>query len=387
MPENKSFTKSYAILICAIVFCMLGLFIFGYVQRYNNYQNLENEKDQDFAIPVIYTIAKPYTQPTTLKLPTYTQAFHVTPIWARTNGYLSRRFVDIGDIVKENQILADIDTPEIDQELARARSDLEGFIAQEEIAEITAARWQELYKRNSEAVAVQDVQEKIAQYQLAVANLEAGRANVKRLESLQSFNKILAPFDGIITQRNVDIGALITQGSNGSNPQQLFEIAKIDVLRVFVNVPQTYYRMIQDGLEVNIYSNEFPNRPFKGTVTRNSNALNMQAQTLLTEVDIKNPNLELLPGMYANVIFEVPAKANSFIVPIAGIIIRSGPPYVALIKEDNTVQLQQVRIERDLGKAMLIDDGIKEGDKLITNPSVRIINGTKVDPTFKEWRM
>lgn len=378
--------KLRILVICILFLVIAGLILLELFPRFRQFEKLEKEAAAEFPAPVVRVmIAKPNKKEVDLVLPSYLQAINVTPIWARVNGYLRNWYADIGDKVSKGQLLADIETPELDQELDQARANLVNFEAQLEIARISADRWQNLYHRNSEAISVQEVDERNSTFRSAIANVHAAEANVRRLEAFQAFKQIYAPFDGIITRRDIDIGSLITAGSSGilfpaplGNPQELFQIAKIDILRAFVDVPQTYYRLIKDGLEAQTTIKEYPGKIFKGAVDRTTGSLDPIARTLRTQVNIYNPKGELLPGVYAQIKFSFVPDTLTFIIPTNALVILSGPPYVAVVDEDHKVRLQQVEIGLDFGKFVEITSGIKENDLIIVNPTTRIQDGVVV---------
>lgn len=360
-----------------VALALLILFLIGFVPRYFHWQELKKEADDDHLPSVTVMEVKADPNPIAFVLPSSIQAMHVTPIWARTNGYLIQFYADIGDHVEEGQLIANIDTPEIDAELLQAKADLESLQAKQEIARITADRWETLYKKNPEAIPRQEVDEKQATYVGAQADVLAGKANVERLEKLQGFKNIYAPFKGIIIERNIDTGSLITAGSS-NRPQQLFKIAQTDIVRVFVNVPQYYFRKISDGVTADVTIREFPGRIFKGTVARNAEALDLIARTLLTEIHVDNHEGALLVGLYAEVKFSFIPDTTHFIIPTDAVIIRAGGPKVAVLNENNHVHLVPVTIGRDYGKTIQITEGLKQNDRIVTNPSDRIKEGVAV---------
>jgi RND family efflux transporter MFP subunit len=285
--------------------------------------------------------------------------------------------VDIGDVVKEGDLLAEIETPEIVQEFVQAEANLMAAQARLKIAEISAQRWEELYKRNAQSVPLQEVDERTTSLQTAQGEFAAAQAAVDRLKAILEFNQIRAPFSGTITARNIDWGALVTSGSNGF-AQKLFDIAKVDVLRVFVDVPQPYFRLIRDGMQASVAINEFPGEVFRGIVVRNAGALEPLARTLLTEVHINNTEGRLVSGLFTYVHFSLVPDTSYFIIPTKALIIRSGKPTVALVKEGEVAHLIPVKLGRDWGKTIEVVEGLENGDRLITNPTDRILNGTLV---------
>lgn len=314
---------------------------------------------------------------TELVLPSFLNAINITPIWARTNGYLVNWFVDIGDKVCEGDLLASIDTPDVDQEVVQAEGDLGAAIAKENIARVTLERGLQLYRHNPEAISREEVDQMTATHTQALADIEAAKGRLGQFKYLQGFKNIYAPFDGTIIERDVDIGSLISAGSN-NYAQQMFQIAKSDVLRAFVDVPQNYFHLIKDGLEAEITVPQFPKKIFIGRINRNAAALDPTARTLLAQVNIDNAQEELLPGLYAEVKFKFKSEKNSFIIPIEALIIRSGPPYVARIDAQSKVRLQEVKIGRDYGASVEIIEGLSDGDEIVSHTNDRIKNGIEI---------
>lgn len=374
-PGRRSYRRFTYIALTALL--IGGFFLLGYLPRRSQTIKLEQAAKVE-ELPLVKTLTvTPDTAEIELVLPSSTDAIRETPIWARTNGYLDRLLVDIGDHVKEGQPLATLDTPEVDQQLYQAKADLVSFQAKQEIARITAERWMDLFQHNPEAISAQEVDERKATYNSAIADVVSAQANVQRLEKIQGFKVIYAPFDGIITQRDVDIGSLISAGSNG-NPQELFKIAKTDVIRVFVNVPQPYFRSIQDGLSAEVIIREFPGRIFPGFVARTAKALDPIARTLLTEVHVENKNGDILKGLYAEVRFNLKSETLRFIVPTDALIIRSGMPQIAVLVDQNTIHLKTVKIGNDMGSKVEIVGGLQEGNVIVVNPTDKIRENVKV---------
>ncbi len=363
-----------------LIFLAVLLFLFtaGYIPRLLNWRALEQEASQIHPLKVKVETVTSDKEPIKLTLPGTTDAIRVTPIWARTNGYIKDFYVDIGDHVEKGQLLAEISTPEIESELKKAENDLDNALARLEIAKITSMRWQNLYQIDSQTVSPQDVEERNYSYQAELASFSAASANVERVENILNFNKLNAPFKGIITERNIDIGTLITAGSQ-NNLQQIYQIAKTDIIRIFVGVPQTYYRLIKIGEEVDVLIREFPEKVFKGVIARTSQALDPIARTLLTEIHVENSSGLLVTGLYANVAFILIPDTNYYIVPTTALIIREGRPHVAVVDKDGVVHLNIVTLGRDYGKTIEITSGIKSGDQVVTNPSVKIEEGVKVE--------
>ncbi len=265
----------------------------------------------------------------------------------------------------------------MDRQVEELKAELASTEAQLGLAQITAERWEALYKKNPKAISLQEVEEKQAFYASLLANRESAASNLERLKKLQEFNHLVAPFDGIITVRNLDIGTLVTAGSIDTI-MQLFQIAKTDVIRAFVDVPQPFFRLIQPGEKADVLIKEFPGRVFNGWVARTSESLDSMSRTLLTEVHVINEDGALITGLYTDVKFHLIPNEPSFIIPTTALVIREGPPQVAVLNEANVVRLQNVTIGRDYGKSIEIVWGLNEGERIVTNPTDRIREGTQV---------
>jgi len=331
----------------------------------------------DLAIPTVNVMHPKQGAPhQELILPGNMQAFIDSPIYARTNGYLKKWYVDIGAHVKNGQLLADIDTPEVDQQLQQARANLNTAQANYRLSEITANRYQEL--KNTESVAKQDVDNAVGDFQAKAAMVASAEYQVKYLEQLESFKEIYAPFDGVITARNTDIGALITAGSSGGVGTQLFHISAIRTLRVYVNVPQQYSQDTKPGLPADVTLQEFPGRRFKGTLVRTANSIDLSTRTLLVEVDVENPTGELLPGAYGSVHLKLPSDIPTFIIPVSALIFRAQGLQVATIGPNNRAQLSAITLGRDFGNEVEVISGISAQDSIIINPPDSIISGEEI---------
>ena len=306
-----------------------------------------------------------------ITLPGNVQAFVETPIYARTAGYLTKWYVDIGGRVQAGQLLALIDTPEVDQQLRQAEAAQLQAQANLDLAKTTADRWQNLLK--SDGVSQQEVDQNVAAYKARQADLEAAVANVDRLKYLQSFQRVVAPFSGVITTRSVDIGALISNG----NTQQLFKLAQIDLLRVYVDVPETYSNDMVAGVPADLHVAEFPNRTFEGKVVRTAGAIDPTSRTLLTELDVPNPKGEIMPGAYAEVGFHLKTAVPKLIVPSNALIFRSAGSQVAVVENDHA-RLRNVTIGRDFGTSLEIVSGLSDKDEVILNPPDSLSDGQPV---------
>ena len=309
-----------------------------------------------------------------IALPGYTQAFTDTPIYARTSGYLKAWHFDIGAHVRKGDLLAEIDTPEVDQQLDQAKADLANATANAKLAVVTAWRFRTLAK--DQWAPQQQADDKTTAAAAAKATVDADTANVKRLEQLQSYEKVVAPFDGIITARNTDIGALIDADAN-SPSKELFHLAAIDTLRVYVAVPEPYARAAQPGATASLTLDEFPGRSFQGTLVRNANAIDLSSRTLLVEVDVANPNGLLLPGAYAFVHLKLPGADGTVTVPSNTLLFRREGLQVAIMRDGRTL-LVPVTIGRDYGEKVEILTGLHATDNVIVDPSDSLISGTAV---------
>ncbi|CAG4919536.1 efflux RND transporter periplasmic adaptor subunit [Paraburkholderia saeva] len=311
-----------------------------------------------------------------LVLPGNVQAFLDTPIYARTNGYLRKWYADIGAHVKAGQLLAEIDTPEVDDQLRAARADLANAQANYALSRTTADRWTDMLKSNS--VSKQETDEKVGDMLAKKATLDAARFNVARLEKTQSFQKVFAPFDGIVTARNVDVGALIDAGSSGGPAKELFHIAQADRLRVYVNVPQAYAQQVQAQQNAYLTLTETPAKHYPGKVARTAGSVDATQRTMLVEVDVDNRNGDLLPGAYAQVHFALGAGAAPFTLPGNAFLFRPDGVKVATVTPDNRVKLLTVSLGTDFGTRVAVASGLQGDEKVILNPQDSIVNGAPV---------
>jgi RND family efflux transporter MFP subunit len=305
-------------------------------------------------------------------IPGNIQPFIDSPIYARTNGYLKKWYMDIGTHVKTGQLLAEIDTPEVDQQLQGAKSDLATAEANEKLAQSTSTRYEDL--KSTDSVSKQDVDNAEGDFAAKKATKESAAANLKRLEDTQAFQKIYAPFDGVITARNTDVGNLINSG-NGGAAQELFHIAQISKMRVFVNVPEQYSQAARPGLTADLTLAEFPNRRFTGKLTRTSNSIDPGTRTLLVEVDVENPTGELFPGAYAQVHLKLPSGNPVFILPVSALIFQAAGLQVATVDANNKAVIKAVTLGRDYGSEVEVVTGITGDEKVITNPPDSLVEG------------
>jgi RND family efflux transporter MFP subunit len=308
-------------------------------------------------------------------LPGNVQPFITSPIYSRTNGYLQKWYVDIGAQIKQGQLLAVIETPEVDQQVEQSLSNLNTAKANLALAEITKNRYEGLLKAH--AVSQQDVDNAVGTYNANKAIVEASQANVKQLQALQSFEKIYAPFDGVVTARNTDIGDLINSGSSGGVKTDLFHIAQPGKLRVYVNVPEEYSQGIKTGMTAELALAEFPGRRFQGKLVRTADAINMTTRTLLIEIDVDNPTGTLLTGSYAEVHLKVPTQASTYLLPVNALIFRSEGLQVGTVK-DGKAMLSAVTPGHDFGNKIEVVSGLKANDQVIINPPDSIVSGQEV---------
>jgi RND family efflux transporter MFP subunit len=312
-----------------------------------------------------------------LALPGNVQAFTDTPIYSRTNGYLKKWYFDIGAHVRKGDLLAEIETPEIDQQLDQARAELERMQANAQLAEVTSNRWQALLAKH--AVSQQEADQTRANYIAAQAAVDASRANVRRLEQLQNYERIVAPFDGVITARNTDIGDLIDAGSGSNSPRELFHMDATGELRVYVAVPEVDADAIHDGESATLTQDSDPGKSIPGTIVRNASAINQSTRTLNVEVDIDNSKGVLLPGAYVFAHFHLPPIGNNVKIPSNTLLFRAEGLQVAVVHGDR-VQLVPVTIGHDFGNSVEITSGLTPADEVILDPSDSLATGMEVHP-------
>jgi RND family efflux transporter MFP subunit len=372
--EEPRLTRGTWIGMAVVAVIVAGVVVFGILARHSSERTLAKETAAS-AIPSVNVV---YPSPSTLSseiaLPGNTQAFTDAPIYSRTSGYLKSWYFDIGAHVRKGQLMAQIETPEVDEQLQVAQADLKSAQANLDLANTTSTRYQNLLKTNS--VSKQETDVAMSDAAAKKAAVDASMANVRRLEQLQSFEKVYAPFDGIVTARNTDIGRLISAGQN-TTPQELFHLAAIGKLRVYVAVPEGYSADIKDGGKASLTLDEYPGRSFEGTITRNSNAIDQSTRTLNVEVDVDNPKGELLPGAYVFVHFKVPEHAANLMIPSNTLLFRSEGLRVGVVR-DGRVQLVPVKIGRDAGAMVEISSGLTANDAVILDPSDSLASGQEV---------
>jgi len=371
--EPKSSKRGWLIAVLAVVVVVL-LVLSGILPRVKARATLQRET-AEMAVPsVVLVQPKPTPGAEDLVLPANVQPYIYAPIYARTNGYLKKWYVDIGARVKRGQLLAEIETPEVDQQLQSARANLATAEANFNLAQITATRYSDLLK--SDSVSKQETDNAVGALAANKAIVEADRANVKQLEATQSFQKIFAPFDGIITNRNTDIGALISSGS-GAATTELFQIAQPSKLRVYVNVPQIYSQSAKPGLSADLVMSEFPGRKFPGKLVRTADAIDPGTRTLLVEISVDNPTNTLLSGSYAEVHLKVPNKVSSLMLPVNTLLFRSEGLRVVGVA-NNKASLIPITIGRDYGAEVEVIAGLTGAESVVINPPDSIVDGETV---------
>jgi multidrug efflux system membrane fusion protein len=366
-----------------VAVALLVLLIAGAITFLNRRSetNALAKETEAVSIPTV-AVVQPQTEPGNdeLVLPGNLQAYIESPIFARTNGYLLRWYKDMGSQVQKGELLAAIDTPEVDQELSQARASREQIKAALGLAKISADRWENL--RKTDSVSQQETDQQTSGYQQALANLAAADANVHRLEDLESFKSVYAPFSGVLTRRNVDPGALINSGAGATggagSGRELFDIARVDPLRVYVSVPQAYAPNIKVGMKANVTLQEFPGQKFTGTVVRTADAIDMVTRTLNTEVDVPNKDGKLLPGSFGQVHFATGTSVPRITIPVNAMLFRAQGPQVAVVDQDDKVHLRPISIGRDFGATLEILGGLEVSDQIIINPSDSLEEGQKV---------
>jgi RND family efflux transporter MFP subunit len=371
--ETRKFMQGAGLVALFAVLVILTVIGLGLRSRHAATQALANTAQS--AVVARVSVVHPQLSGSSdeLLLPGNIQAFVEAPIYARTHGYLKIWYFDIGAYVRQGQLLAEIETPEEDQQLAQARADLKSAQANMNLADTTAVRWQNLLKKN--AVSKQETDQAVSDFLAKQAVADASAANVRRLEQLQSYERVYAPFDGVITARETDIGALI---NGDSSPRELFHLAEINKLRVFVPVPEVSAASISNGEHVTLTSDEFPNDTFHGTIARDSNAVDPASRTLNVEVDVVNQNHKLLPGSYAFVHIKISGNAKGLTIPANTLLFRKEGLQAALVR-DGHAELVPITISHDYGAMVEVSSGLKQSDAVILDPSDSLISNTPVE--------
>jgi RND family efflux transporter MFP subunit len=368
-PNNRKGVKLSFLAGGALFIALAVLGIASRTAKTTDLQTQSNEASQAI-VAVIHPEAAATTIP--LQLPGQTRAYIEAPIFAQTSGYLKKWYFEIGAQVKAGDVLAEIDTPQVDQQWSQAKAQLKVAEAARDLAEVTYKRDQDLFNRR--VIAAQDFDTASDAYRQSVATVNADQASLNALTALEDFKTVRAPFDGIVTERDTDIGAFVPSGSGG----QLFRMEQTSPLRVYINVPQTFARFVKEGVQADLTLNELPGRKFPGHVTNTAGAIDPGSRTLLTELEVPNANHELLPGAYAQITLKLVGNTGLVTIPSNALLFRSEGPSVGVVHADGKVEIRKVAINRDLGDKLQIAQGLSESDQVIINPSDGLANGTAV---------
>ena len=376
-PAAASGSKSkwMILIICAVVALLTIGIISGIHSRVSADTTLANVATQSSIPSVRVTYPQTGEEIQKIDLPGNVEAFFDTPIYARTSGYLKNWYVDIGSHVHQGQLMAEIETPELDQQLQQAQADLKTAQANLDMAAITSKRWQNLLAKN--AVSKQETDQAMSDLSARQSAVSASEANVRRLQQLQSFEKVIAPFDGIVTARNTDIGALVEAGAN-SGPKELFHLAAINKLRVYIAVPEAYANAVSNGGSVTLTETDRPDESFKGILVRNSNAIDPRSRTLTAEADVDNSNGHLLPGAYVFVHLQLPGNSHSVTLPSNALLFRAEGLRVAVIRQNHVV-LAPISIGRDYGNTVEVTSGLTPQDAVVLDPPDSLAAGAQVN--------
>jgi RND family efflux transporter MFP subunit len=373
LPSNPPPGKVRRYALIALVVALV-LAVWGVFSRVTARSALAKETAET-AIPTVVTVKPGHSASgEDLVLPGNVQSYNEAPIYARTSGYLKTWYTDIGTPVKKGQVLAEIDTPEVDQQLSQAQADLATAQANYELAESTNKRWQGLLATDS--VSKQDADEKAGDAAAKKALLQSAAANLARLRDLESFKRVVAPFDGTVTARNTDIGALINAGQ--SSGTELFRVADTRKLRVYAQVPQPYAAATQPGLEAKLVFTDRPGKSYPAQIVRTASALNPGTRTLQVELQVDNAKGELFPGAYAEVHFKLPVNGESLRIPANTVLFRSAGLQVATVGAGNKIVLKNITQGRDFGSSLEILDGLSADDNVVLNPPDSITDGVQV---------
>ncbi len=376
-PENTRPSQHSWVMPAIVGVIVLAVLFFGIRSRLNAEASLRTVTAQ-MAVPSVSVVQpKPAAPAQEIILPGNMQPFISSPVYARTDGYLKKWYFDIGAHVKAGQLLATIQSPEIDEQLSQARSTLATAQANLNLAEITKTRYEAMFQKH--AVAQQDRDNAEGTYSANKAMVDADMANVRHYEALVSFEKVYAPFDGVITARNTDIGDLINSGSSSTPKTDLFHIAQTGTVRVYVNVPEEYSRGIKPGAtEAEIALAEFPGQKFPGKVVRTAEAINGTTRTLLTEIDLPNPGNTLLTGSYAEVHLHIPSANSTFLIPVSTLIFRSEHLQAGVVR-NGKVELADITPGHDYGSDIEVVAGLRADDQVVMNPPDSLVSGQQVN--------
>ena len=373
-PAPKRTQRGRSVALATILVLCVGYTVFaGIESRVEAKAALHKVAANSAISPVNVVLPKGGAEAEEVELPGNTEAFTDTPIYARTSGYIKHWYVDIGARVKQGQLLAVVETPELDQQLQQAEAQLKNAEANLQIADITATRWQNLLKTDS--VSHQEADQAVSDLHSKEALVESNKANVDRLEQLQSFERIVAPVGGVITARNTDVGALIQADTTA--PKELFHLSAIQKLRIYVPVPEVYAPSVKTGDKAAVTLDAFPGQAFTGTLVRNANAIDSASRTLNVEVDVDNSSGQLMPGAYAFVHFKLPAKRGAVTIPSNALLFRSEGLRVGVVRNSH-VALLPITIGQDYGDSVEVVSGLTARDSVIVNPSDSLANGAQV---------
>jgi RND family efflux transporter MFP subunit len=374
-PADRTKPKAHGFAFFLFLLVFLAVAGWGIDQRIEAATALDRKTAEESIPEVSVLPAARGALSEAIVLPGTVQAWHEAPIYARTNGYLKNWATDIGARVKAGDLLAEIETPEIDAQLHQAEADLATAEANNALAQTTAKRWQSLLKTN--AVAKQETEEKTADAAAKEALAASAQANLDRLRELENFKRVTAPFDGTITARNTDTGALINAGSGGAG-QELFHIAETDKLRVYVQVPESYAQALTPDMTADLRFAEYPQRDFPATLTRSADALDPATRTLKIELEVDNEKGELMPGSYAEVHLKVPSAGDNIRLPVNALLFRAEGLRVAVVGADGKAQLRPITLGRDYGTEVEVTSGLETGESVIVNPPDSLLDGQKV---------
>ena len=372
IPTEKANRKGVKIYFLAGGALFIAVAVLGISSRIESTTGLEQRSNE--AAQIIVSVIHPEKASTTipLQLPGQTRAYIEAPIFAQTSGYLQKWYFDIGAKVKAGDVLAEIDTPQVDQQLNQARAQLKVAEAARDLAQVTYKRDQDLYNRR--VIAAQDFDTAADTFRQNQAAVIADQASVNSLEALENFKTVKAPFDGIVTERDTDIGAFVPSGTG----VQLFRMAQTSPLRVYINVPQTFSRFVKPGTQADLILNELPGRKFPAHVTNTAGAIDPTSRTLLTELEVPNETGEVLPGAYAEINLKLQGDTGLFTVPSNVLLFRSEGTAVGIVHPDGKVEVRKIVINRDLGDRLQISQGLSESDQVIVNPSDSLADGMMV---------
>ncbi|HEY3898137.1 MAG TPA: efflux RND transporter periplasmic adaptor subunit [Chthoniobacter sp.] len=361
-----------------LVVLALALMLIAGIWRHISQESAQKQFSQQMSKTSVDVVSvKADSKPHKLWLPGNIVANLETTIFARANGYVAKWLVDIGDRVKTGQVLAELETPELDQELQSARGNLQQSQANYDLAKVTAERWQQLAQKL--VVSKEDNDTRQSNFHAAEATLSANKATVGQFEALQAFKHVTAPFDGIITSRKIDVGSLVSQGS-GTAGTALFSLAQTDPVRIFVDVPQSDAPLVTVGMEAKLFVRERPNRNFTGKVFRTAGAIDPTSRTMLTEVDVPNHDGALFTGMYAQVKFTLTNPNGPITIPANAFVFRAEGPLVAVVTNENKIHWQPIKVGRDFGTYMEVLRGLDENARVVVNPTDDLTEGLKVEP-------